>query len=184
MNDWCSRTVTSSGSGATLLMSRPGRSCVSNVGVARKGLRVRQEDRAAVAVERVASLLRAAQAIGDAVLVAEEKVGGVDEDGLALARFDFESPQHRLRERVLDAAPLALVVAQRAIALVQLHEEHLRAGAVEADEARLAHLAAIEADRRRPDAGRHAGDVDHLLAGPRDLHVELAGVGVPEERQE
>ena len=76
---------------APRLLARLERQRGLDLGVARKGLRARQEDRAAVAVERVASLLRAAQAVGDAVLVAEEEVGGVDEDGVALARLDRKS---------------------------------------------------------------------------------------------
>src|SRR5436190_23675308 len=63
-------------------------------GVARKGFRAWHENRAAVAIDRVAPLLRGAKSIGDAVLIADEKVGAIDDYTVRVARLDLERPQH------------------------------------------------------------------------------------------
>ncbi len=123
-------------------------------GVLRKGFRSRQINRAATAIDGVVALLRRAQASRDAMHVAREEVGGVDCDGIGFALLDFEAPQHRSRERVFNGVALIRIVAQRAKVRVRFDEQQLRADALEVDEMRLAHLAPIESDRIRSDAGR------------------------------
>src|SRR5690349_7641145 len=66
--------------------------------VLRKRLRARQKNRAAIAIDAVAALLRRSQTLRDAMLVAQKEVGGIDSDDVAFSLLHFESPQHRSRK--------------------------------------------------------------------------------------
>src|SRR5205809_792672 len=125
------------------------RQCGFDFAVLRKRLRPRHVDGAAVLVDAVASLLRLAQPRRNAMLVAQKEVGRIDNDAIAFALLHFEAPDHRAGKRGLDRAALVRIVAQRAEARVLFDEQHLRTCALEADEARLPELRAIESDRIR-----------------------------------
>ena len=51
------------------------------------------------------------QPLRDAVRVAQEEGGRVDEHAAAFFGLDFEAPEHRLRERLVDGAPFGRVGA-------------------------------------------------------------------------
>ena len=71
---------------------------------------------------------------------------------------DRESPEDRLRERILDGLALERILAARSERLVALHQHDARADALELDEAAAAAAgAAIETDVVRAEAGRQAG---------------------------
>ena len=83
------------------------------------------------------------------MLIAQKEIGGVDGHDVTFALLDFKSPEHRASERVFDRAALVRIIAQRAKACVLFDEQDLGADTLEANEVRLPHFAAIEADRIR-----------------------------------
>src|SRR2546425_244919 len=117
--------------------------------VLRKRLRARKKNRAPISIHAVVALLSRAQPIGDAMLIAQKEIGAVDGNDIAFALLHFESPKHGPRERVFDRAALVWIIAQRTKTRVLLDQQNLGADTLEANEMRLAHFAAIEADRIR-----------------------------------
>ena len=125
-----------------------------DLGVAREGPGARQVDRAARGIDGVRALLGVAQPRGHAVGVAQEEVGGVDADPAPGLGLDLERPQDGGSERLLDRLLLGGGAAEGAEARVALDEQDLGSHAIEADEARLAELVAVEADGVGADAAR------------------------------
>src|ERR1700732_1530519 len=101
----------------------------------------------------IAALLGATQGFGDAVGIAKKKISGVHQGAAVLFGGDREAPKSRLREGIVDGAELVGIVADGAIVQIRLNEQNLGAAALEAHDARIAELAAIEADVVRSDAG-------------------------------
>jgi hypothetical protein len=94
--------------------------------------------------------------------VAEEEVGGVDEDGaVGVFGFDFEAEEDGLWEGLADGESFRRVCAGGAELLVGLDEEDLGAGAFEADKLAAGDLAAVEAEVVR------AGAVGERMSGLR-----------------
>jgi hypothetical protein len=124
------------------------------------------------------------KSLDDAVRVAKQEVGHVDEDAaLALGRHR-KAPVDRARERLLHRAPLVGVAAHGPVPRVGLDEEHLGTDPLEVHERRSSALPAIQPDVVRPDAGLQAREVEHVGVQLPDLHVERARRLVPVEREE
>ena len=122
--------------------------------------------------------------------VAEEEVGGVDEDGSAgVFGLDLEAAEDGLGEGLADGELLGGVGGGGAEGLVGLDEEDFGAGALEADDAAFGDLAAVEAEVVGAGAvGEGVGveEVRAVASGVEvgDFEVELAGFGVPVEGEE
>ena len=156
------------------------------LGVLRKGLGHRQVRDAPARVQPEAALARLLQLLRDAVDVAHDEVGGVHEDAAVRGCRGGEAPHDALGEGVADGLPLGGVVRDRAVAQVRLHEEHPGSDALEVDHALAAELPAVQPDVVRPQPGRERVDVQErlVLSEARDLQPNLAGGGVPVEREE
>ena len=94
------------------------------LGVLREALQHRRDRRAAAFVERERPLAGLPEPVGDAVRVADDEVGGVDQYAPAAGRDHVEAPDDRRREGVGDGRPLGRVVGVGAEAQVGLHEQH------------------------------------------------------------
>ena len=121
------------------------------------------------------------EAFGDTVGIAEEEVGGVDEDGSLLFGFDFESPEDAFGEGLGDGEAFGGVGGAGAVVEVWLDEEELAADAGEVDDASLAELAAVETDVVGAEAVGELVEEEEVVVGGRDFEVELALMGVPME---
>ena len=116
-------------------------------GVLGKGFGSGQVDGGAGGVEPIGALLEAGEGFDNAVRVAEEEVGGVDENGAGgVGRLDLEAGEYGLRERLADGEDLGGVGAGAAEVLVGFDEQDLGTGALEADDAAFGGLAAVEAE--------------------------------------
>ncbi len=115
----------------------------------------------------------------------QEEIGGVDQHG-AVRRLgrDGEAPQHGLRKRLLHRELLGGVGGRAAKLLVRLHQQHLGADALEAHDAAVCDLSAVQAEIVRARAERQRVGVEKIDVEVRNLKVELAGGGVPVERKE
>src|SRR5262245_66640194 len=91
-------------------------------------------ERAARFVEAVIALAAPSQPLGSAVRVAHEEGRRVDQDAVAFRGFDLEPPYHRTRERIGHRAPLRLVIAQSAIAVIRLDHQQLWPHALEVND--------------------------------------------------
>ncbi len=160
-----------------------------DLGVFGEGFGGVEGDGGAGGVELVGALLSAGEGAGYVVGVAEEEVSGVDEDGaVGVFGLDFEAVEDGLGEGLADGELFGGVGGGGAEALVGLDEQDLGAGALEVDELAAGDLAAVEAEVVGAGAvGEGVGveDVRALAVGVEvgDLEVELAGFGVPVERQ-
>src|ERR1044072_3439686 len=91
-------------------------------------------------------LLHSLERPGNAVHVAEIKVGGIDQRAIAFFGADFKSTHGRFGESILHRASLVGVVALSAISLVRSYEQNTRADAFEADDVLLANLTSVQAN--------------------------------------
>src|SRR5271167_96908 len=105
------------------------------------------------------ALVGALQRVDRVVCVAEVEVRGVYEDFVSAFGRDCESPQGGFGKGFGDGAPLVGIVGDGAETVVRLDKKHAGAAALETNDARLAHLAAVEADVIRTDAGRQRFEV-------------------------
>jgi hypothetical protein len=94
-----------------------------------------------------------------------------------------ESPKHRLGERILHRTPLGGIGAGRAERLVALHQQHLRADALERDDLAAILQPAVEADIVRPQSGGEAGGQQEIGVEARNLQPQIAGALVPIQRE-
>src|SRR5262249_48917643 len=101
--------------------------------------------------------------------------------GIGSLGGDGEASERGFGEGVVDGAALVWIIANGAIFEVLLNEQNFGADALEADDARGAELAAVEADVVGADAGRQAGLVDEFGGPFVDFEPELALFGVPIE---
>ena len=134
--------------------------------------------------------MSAGECAGYFVGVADEEVGGVDEDGAAgVFGFDLEAVEDGLGEGLADGEPTSAgSCGGGAEEPVGLDQEDLGAGALEVDDFAARDLAAVEAQVVGAGAvgeGVDVEDVRALAVGVEvsDLEVELAGLGVPVERK-
>ncbi len=157
-------------------------------GVLRECLYAVERDGGARGVEAIRAATGAGNRFGHAVRVADDEVGGVDQDGGAVGRlrFDVEAGHDGTREGCRHDALLVGVRRTGAEGGVGLDEQQLGAGALEAHDALAAELAAVEAEIVGACAPGQRGDVEEILrAGvrgvrvERDFEVQLAGFGVP-----
>ena len=148
-------------------------------GVLRKDLGPRHVDRAARAID---AEVAGAQARDHVDRVAQEEVGRVDQHAAVVLGRDGEAPQDRLREGVLDRAPLVGVGGVGAEGVVRLHHQDARADPLELDHPALARLPAIEPDVVRSQARGQPGRVEQLGVELVDLHPQRARPLVPVER--
>ena len=151
-----------------------------DLGVLREALRAGHVDRAARPIEPIAG----PKPPGEAVRVAHEEVGEIDEHAAVGLGGDREAPENRLRERVFDRLAFGRIRRIRAVIVVRLGHENLRTDALELHDARAAELRAIEADVVGAEARREPREVNQLLVEPSDLHEEGAGRFIPVERHE
>ena len=121
-------------------------------GVFGEDLGVVERDGGAGGVDFVAALLGSAEGLGDAVGVAEEEVGGVDEDSFGPFGGYGEAGQDGLGEGLANGQELVGVGGGRPEHQVRLDEEDLGAGALEVDDFAGGGLAAIEAEIVRAGA--------------------------------
>src|ERR1700733_2127697 len=106
-----------------------------DLGVLRESLCRVEGDGGACWVNFVRSLLSASQRGCYFVGVAEEEVGGVDNDSTArILGFDLKAVEDRLGKRLADGQDLVGIGRGGAEALIRFDEEDLRAGALEVDE--------------------------------------------------
>ncbi len=152
-----------------------------NLGVLRKRLRAGHIDGAAARVHAVAGR---PEARDHAVHVAHQEVGGIDEHAAVGFGANRKAPQHRRGEGFFDRAALIGIGAERAIGVVRLDHQHLRADAPERDDVLRAQLAAVEADVVRAESCRERGDVEELGVELRDLEPQRARAVVPVQRHE
>ena len=167
-----------------------------DLGVFGEGPGVVEGDGGAVGVEFEAALLAVCEGGDDVVDVAEGEVGDVEEDG-AFCRcgagglgFDLEAGEDGGGEGAFDGSAFRGVGGARAELEVVLDEEDFGAGALEADDAAAAELAAIKAKVVLADAAGQGVDPEVVRGGgvigayQGDLEVELAGFCVPIQRQQ
>src|SRR5271154_971981 len=118
-----------------------------DLGVFGEGFGGVEGDGGAGEVDLVGSLFGGGEVFGYAVGVAEEEVGGVDEDrSVGVFRFYLEAEEDGLGEGLADGELLGGVDGGGAEALIGLDEQDLGAGALEADDLALGDLAAVEAE--------------------------------------
>ena len=169
-----------SGSGPVrAALAREGERCL-HLRVPREGLRIGKMDGAPPLVQAVG----AGEAPGDALHVAQQERGGVDEKAVAGASGHGEPEQDRGGERVVHGPSLVRVRRRGPVAVVRLDHQDLPAHPLEPHDARSADLAAVETNVVRPDPGGQRVDVQHLFAEAADLEPERSGVVVPVERVE
>ena len=154
-----------------------------DLGVLWKPLGARHVRRAAAFVEFVFALMRLAQAIHHAMCVPHEERGRVDQRTVALLGFDLEPPEHALGKRVFHCAAFGLVARNGAVVIIRLNHQDFLADSLERDDARVAQLPPIQADRIGSQACGERDLIEHLLVEPPDLHEQLAGLRLPIERQ-
>ena len=201
MNDWCSRTVRACGSGGDLgdevcladIVGGEGEDGL-DLGVAGKGAGAIERDGGAAGVEVEGSLLFAGKGFGYAVGVAQEEVGGVDQDGTRSRGFHLKAGEHGGGEGLEDAGLLGGIGGGRTKGLVGLDEEDLGAEALEMHDAggviasvERSKLAAVKPEIVRSNAGRERVGIEQfgamaLCVELRDLEEELAGDGIPVQR--
>ncbi len=161
-----------------------------DLGVLGEGAGAVERDGGAGGIDLVGALLGACEGRGDVVGVAEEEVGGVDEDGAFRAvgggifGLYLEAGEDRLGEGLAYGELLGGVVGGGAEHLVGLDEQHLGADALEAYDATGGGLAAIEADVVGAGAVGQRVGVEEVLVEVGNLEVELAGLGIPVERKQ
>src|ERR1700733_1858902 len=161
-----------------------------DLGVFGEGFGGVESDGGAGEVDLVGSLLGAGEGFGYAVRVAEEEVGGVDEDRSAgVFRFYLEAVQDGLGEGLADSELLGWVGGRGTEALVGLDEQDLGAGALEADVLALGDLAAVEAEIVGAGAvgqGMGVEEVRTIAGGVEvgNLEIKLASLRVPVQREE
>ncbi len=133
----------------------------------------------------------ASERFDDVVDVAEEELRGIDEDGSVWAfGVNRESSEDGRRKRLRDGELGGGVGGGGAESGVGLDEEELVAGALEVDEDAFGDLAAVEANVVGAHTPRERVGIDVVSgagvvgAGEGDFEVELAGFGVPVERQQ
>ena len=152
-----------------------------DLGVHRKVACVWQIERAARAVEAIVSRPQAGRRIGD---VAHEEVGRVNQQASAGFGRDRETPQDRLRERILDRLPFERILAARSKRLVRLHQHHARPDALEVNQPSAAAAgAAVETDIVRAEPGGQAGVEQELGVETRDLEKHRAAALIPIQRE-
>ena len=152
-----------------------------DLGVVRKHLRPLHVDRAARAIDAVGP---GAEPRCDVMSVAQEEVGGIDQDASVALGRDGEAVQDRFGEGVFDRSPLVGVLTVRAKVQVRLNQHHPRADAMERDDASLPGLTAVQPDVVRAEAGAEAGGVEQLRVELGDFHPQRSGLLVPVEGHE
>ncbi len=155
-----------------------------NLSVLGEGFGVVEGDGGAGGVDAVGALMGLFEAFGDTVGIAEEEVGGFDEECALRFGFDFESPEDAFGEGLGDGEALGGVWGAGAVVEVGLDEEELAADAGEVDDASLAELAAVEADVVGAEAVGELVEEEEVAVGGGDFEVELALMGVPMEGEE
>ena len=95
----------------------------------------RQVDRRAASVRLVFAFAGGLQRRREAMGIAQEEVGRIDEQSLAAPGDCVESAQHRPGERGLDGQPLGRIVTVGDVVRVVLDQEYARTGALKPDEA-------------------------------------------------
>ena len=150
-------------------------------GVERKILGSPKVDVASRGVQFVRALLFAAKSFRNAVRIAQEEIGGIDEDILAFFGGHGETPQRRFGERIADGAALVRVVGHGAIFKILFDKEDLGPAAFESDDGGFAKLAAVESDVVRTDSGGEAALIKKILVPFIfiDFQPKLALFGVP-----
>ena len=116
--------------------------------------------------------------------VAQEEVGGVDQDAVARLGGHREPPQHGLGEGVLHRLAFEHVRAAGAERLVGLHQQHPRPDPLELHDPSLAALAAIQAEVVRAEPGRQPRGHQQLGVEAAHLEQHRARPLVPVERDE
>ena len=156
----------------------------------RLDLGVAREGAAAVEVERGARpvLPPLAQAglaeLGRDPSVPQQELGGVDEHAPGVLGDDGQRGQHGRGERLLDDPGALGVGDAAAVGSLPLVQEHARPHALEAHEAQVAELPAIERHLEQPRPAGQPGAVEQILSEPRHLEEELALRRVPVEGHE
>ena len=107
---------------------------------------VRQVDRRARGIGIEVSLLTARQSCGNAVRIANQKIGGVNENGpVALGEY-LESPDNGTRKRFFDGILLVRVVSQGPVVEIVLDQQQLRPGTLKLDDPGRTELTAVQAE--------------------------------------
>ena len=120
-------------------------------------------DRRPRGVQLVAALAAPLEPGRHAVRVAQHELGGVEQRrSVFVLGGDLESPEHGTGEGVGHRAAFVLVVAERPVARVLLHQQHLRPHPLESRQVGSADLAAVEPDVVRPETRRQRLDVQEV----------------------
>ena len=136
-------------------------------------------------VEFVRTLLELGESFGDGVGVAEEEIGGVDEDGAGVSAgcgvFGGygEAGEDGLGEGLVDGEEFGGGFGRAAEGLVGLDEEDFGACALEVDDAAFGDLAAVEAEIVGAGAVGERVGVEEVVRGGGEFEVEMTSFGVP-----
>jgi hypothetical protein len=114
--------------------------------------------------------------------IAEEKRSCVHEGPAFFLRLDRKRPENRRCERFFDRTRFGRTASERAITLIWLDQEYPRSDSLEANQVGAAHLAAIESDRIRSDAGGERDLINQLEPRAGNLEEKFPRLFLPVER--
>ena len=130
-----------------------------DLGVFRKAFCVRQIQGTAALVKAVVALSCLIDPVADAVRVADQEVGRVHQNAVALGGLHLKAPDNGFCKRFLDRAFLSRVVAQRAEFVIWLHQQNLIRRPLKLDDLSRSQLTTIEPQRVRTDARRQRNEI-------------------------
>ncbi len=148
-----------------------------NFGVLGERFGAFEEDGAARAIELVVTT--GGERGGGACPVANEKIGGVDQNVAAGLGSDGETPEDGLGEGVLNGPPFGGVGTGGAEVFAALHQQHLRTDTLKGNDFATVFEPALEADIVGAEAGGDAGGEQEVVVEAVDLKPEAAGAVIP-----
>src|SRR6267154_1186737 len=151
--------------------------------IQREILRHGQVNRAPRSIQVKSPLLGPPQRRRNPMIIPQEKIRRVYQRvvlvSYLLLRLHLESPQRRLRKRIVHRAPFVGVVAHRAILQVFLNKQHLRPAPLKPYDACCPQLPAVQPNVIRPHARRKPALVKELAPPLVDLQPQLPLLRIP-----